>query len=577
MIRKQLGTLMVLAGGVGTAAVLAVACGGDSNGGGTGNTGNLPAGTGGVPAGMGGMGMVPVGGTGPAPTPMGGTSGGTGGAPGTMADPWSLKSYLELPTLANRVGPSGIDNKGQPGAGSTLTGAAFTKPAMWNGFPVPAYFTNTAYVGAFEPGKPAWTDGWTIGINGNSAVWDFAKGEPNTALATATAPVANKSCPAGTTLAAQSFAQTFGPLTNDEAKLFVAAGDYDICELTSFEQAGTIKLTNDNVYRLAAMPVRIGNGYQRTTVVAPASRVTAVLEIEAGTLIFGFRGQALAITRGSKIMANGTKENPIVMTSEDQLKGRFDGSPSTPIDTNAAEWGGLVLMGRAKSNECVTENDPNCDVEAEGQVGSYGGNDDSDSSGSLKYVIVRHAGFDVDGNGNELNGISYFGTGSGTLTDYVQVHRNFDDGVEHFGSADFIGHVVLTSNGDDSLDWGQGWRGGAQHVVVLQSDVFGDFGIEADNDETNSARAPVSFPLLANLTILGPANPGPGVFAGGTVLLRRGTKVQIWNSVFSRAKTGCIDVDDLGTFAHVPSPTMPSNDLLIRNSVFDCQIPFVLE
>ena len=62
-------------------------------------------------------------------------------------------------------------------------------------------------------------------------------------------------------------------------------------------------------------------------------------------------------------------------------------------------------MGR--SNEC---GDP-CDVNAEGNIGSYGGTDDSDDSGFIRYLVIRHAGNDIDGNGNELNGLTMFATG----------------------------------------------------------------------------------------------------------------------------------------------------------------------
>ncbi len=184
------------------------------------------------------------------------------------------------------------------------------------------------------------------------------------------------------------------------------------------------------------------------------------------------------------------------MTSVDQFEpwaaGTSDGT------SGRGEWAGLAIMGFGDTNQCGPSP---CNVNAEGNIGFYGGDrSEQDDSGFLAYVVIRHAGNDIDGQGNELNGLTMFGAGAGTRASFVQVHQGLDDGVEHFGSADFMDHLVLTNNADDSFDWGQGYVGGAQFVLVIQASDAGDRGIEADNDENDPNAAPVSAPTLANMT-----------------------------------------------------------------------------
>lgn len=503
----------------------------------------------------------------------------TGGNPDpdpTLNDPFPVSDWFigasATPALNNRtdVAP-GLDDKGYPTASSPeLKGAdyAFTAPATHQGHTVPAYFVDTDYIGAFDPDVAfdnQWTADWTVKVHGNDAVWGPAAGGT---LAGAAA-TADDTCPAGTTLLADTFATRFavGDITNDEAGIFTAGADYDVCQLPARITAD-ITLTNDNVYELAeaAPGTLVGDGEGEDVTSPTAVTVT----IEPGTLVFGDTQNAFFFTRGSSINAQGTAANPIVMTSEAQLTGRFDGDTGTDIDGGRGEWSGLVLNGFARSNECGGAFD-GCDVAAEGiQNAFYGGNDDADSSGTLNYVVIRHAGFDLDGNGSELNGLTLNATGSGTDIQYVQIHRGLDDGFEHFGAASFVSHMVVTGAGDDSVDWGQGWTGGAQFVLVLQEDDAGDRMIEADNDGDNNELEPISFPVLANMTMV-----GQSALDSAGVMLRRGTKAQIWNAIVTGSAT-CIDLDDDATFARAgdTAPDAPGDELVFRNSIASCATNF---
>ena len=404
-------------------------------------------------------------------------------------------------------------------------------------------FEDVDYVGAFaQDTADTWTEGWTVGVHGNNTVWQ-PKGDP----------ASNSDCPQGTTFVeAQTLPESVG------------GGSMDLCQLARrYDTDGqTITLTGDNIYRLAAgFPgTYIGNGEAADG--NSGNDVSVTLVIESGALILGSQQEALIVTRGSRIEASGTAEDPIVMTSKDQFEEWVEGRARAD---GRGEWAGLALMGYGRSNEC---GDP-CDVNAEGNIGAYGGTDDSDDSGFIEYLVIRHAGNDIDGNGNELNGLTLFATGSATRSSYVQVHYGFDDGVEHFGATDHMDHVVITGARDDSFDWGQGYRGSAQFVLIVQASDDGDRGIEADNDGDNPLAVPVSLPTLANFTILGAADSAETSSDG--ILLRRGTGARIYNFLVADFRDACLDVDGAAT------EDLFGTDLTIENSLFYCPAKEVYE
>ncbi|NGP54213.1 hypothetical protein [Thioalkalivibrio sp. XN8] len=521
----------------------------------------------------------------------------TGATPAPDAivnDPWALSDFFAgisaAPALNNTEDVRGaIDSTGMPIGSPARLSASFSAPAEWppasatdaTSLPVPSYIGNTSYIGAFPPGvtrDQQWTADWTIRVNGNDAVWGFAGGEPGTALAGNTsAPVADGNCPAGTTLAG-TFSDLVGALADDEAELFTgsaATGDYDVCTLAvRYDTDGaTITLTNDNVYNIAdGFPgTKVGLGDDAD----PANDVDVTLVIEAGTLIYGEPQEALVVTRGATIEVNGTQSAPVVMTSLEQLSGRFDGDPSTNVDgSQQGEWAGFALMGRARSNQCGASF-ADCNVLAEGGIGNYGGDVDDDSSGNVNYLIIRHAGNDLDGQGNELNGFTLFGVGRNTEIQNVQIHRGFDDGIEFFGGGAFVRYLVLTGNGDDSLDYDSGWTGGAQNVLIIQEGApRGNNGIEADS---RFALEPITFELLANVTILGPVSRASNNPAAGDegIRFREGKRGQVHNTIVSGDYSGCINFNDVETFDRAAEeggtpPDAPGPHLVFRNTIVDC-------
>jgi len=254
-------------------------------------------------------------------------------------------------------------------------------------------------------------------------------------------------------------------------------------------------LTSDTIWFMESR-VTVGNGNKEMSVVegtleSGAAVVAATISIQPGTRIEGQTSSFanMIITRGSKIIAEGTAEAPIIFSSADE---GFDGT---------GEWGGLIIHGYAPHNECLTADQGAvaCNIDSEGESGFGGGYSPDDNSGVLRYVIVTEGGFEF-AVGNEINGISMIGVGRGTQIEYIQVNSNADDGVEYYGGTVNSRYVVLTGNLDDSVDWDEGWQGNMQYVLVVQSPETGGSIIEADTEGTLDF---LSKPTIANATFVG--------------------------------------------------------------------------
>ena len=273
----------------------------------------------------------------------------------------------------------------------------------------------------------------------------------------------------------------------------------------------------------------------------------ATLTIEPGTQIFGESATtgALIVSRGGRIVADGTAAAPIVMTSD-----RPDGERAR------GDWGGLIINGSAPLNI------PGGTAEGEGDSGEYGGSLPNDDSGVLRYVRVEFAGAEFSPD-NELNGIAFQGVGNGTTVDFIQVHFNKDDGVEFFGGTVDAKHVVCTAIADDSFDWTDGWTGRGQFWIAQQRGDDADQGIEADNNGENNDLTPRSDPTLYNLTLIGDPDTDQGNESDIGMLLREGTAGEIANAIVIGFKETGLDIDNAATYAGAASGA-----LMVRNSIF---------
>lgn len=288
-----------------------------------------------------------------------------------------------------------------------------------------------------------------------------------------------------------------------------------------------LTLKANNIYKLRGL-VYVTNG--------------ATLTIEPGTKIVGEadKNGALIITRGSKIMAEGTASNPIIFTSEKPSPKRGD-------------WAGLVILGAAPTNASFNGQAGVGEIEgginnSEG-LGLYGGTNAADNSGVLKYVRVEYAGYAFLPD-KEVNGITFGGVGSGTTVDYVQVSYANDDSFEWFGGTVNCSHLIAYKGLDDDFDTDNGFAGKVQFGIAVRdsqiADVSGSNAFESDNDANGSSLTPQTSATFSNMTIIGPVNSTSASTNVGTInslfqnalQIRRNSSISVFNSVFTGYPVG---------------------------------------
>jgi hypothetical protein len=289
---------------------------------------------------------------------------------------------------------------------------------------------------------------------------------------------------------------------------------------------GNITWTADKIYKLVGF-VRVGQEDVFGTITK-----TGTLTIEPGTLIIGDRATkgTLVVQRGSKIIANGTVEKPIVMTSE-----------RNPGEKEAGDWGGLVICGKAPNNLP----DDKTNRELEGGYGAFhGGTDAADNSGSLKYVRIEYAGIPINPN-QEVNTFTFGSVGSGTFIDYVMASYGLDDSFEWFGGTVNAKHLIAYRGLDDDFDTDNGFSGYVQYAVGIrgttQADQSGSNGFECDNDANGSANTPFTSAIFANVSVIGAkgkAETSINVQFQNGAQLRRNNKQKIYNTIITGYPNG---------------------------------------
>lgn len=252
----------------------------------------------------------------------------------------------------------------------------------------------------------------------------------------------------------------------------------------------------------------------------------ATLTIEPGTIIRATNKSVLSVERGGKIMAAGTKAQPIVLTS---LQGAGFRANS--------DWGGLVINGFGINNL------PGGTGVAEGGIGSeYGGSNNEDNSGVLTYVRIEFPGYEV-ATGSEVNGLTLNSVGRGTLIDYVQVSYSGDDGFEWFGGAVNLKHIISYRTEDDDFDTDNGFAGMVQFGLILRDPSIVDTdtanAFESDNNSSGTELTPVTKAIFSNISAFG-ASKDQATWAGNpqnhkdgaAMRIRRASRLSIYNSLF---------------------------------------------
>lgn len=317
---------------------------------------------------------------------------------------------------------------------------------------------------------------------------------------------------------------------------------------------GTYNWTKDNVYILDGFVFLEAGG---------------VLNIEAGTVIKGKavpttadNASALIITVGAKIFAIGSETEPIIFTSDAD-------DVSKPDDLDGYDrglWGGLVLLGDGiLGNSSATSNIEG--IPTTEPRGQFGGTNNANNAGTLKYVSIRHGGAEL-APGNELNGLTLGGVGSGTILDYIEIIANADDGIEFFGGAVNIKHATTAFCGDDGFDWDMGWVGKGQFWFVLQGSDEGDNGGEWDG-AIPDANAVFSNPTVFNLTFIGSGTGSVSAPNTNAILMRDATAGTIGNSIFTEYAHKAIEIEDLAASKGIDSYTRLQNgEIKILNNLW---------
>ena len=287
---------------------------------------------------------------------------------------------------------------------------------------------------------------------------------------------------------------------------FVGCGDDDLCDGKECPEGQILNTVNCECVELATEDQVLVSTNITSDVTWTADKeyllggrisVTdgATLTIEAGTVIKGEAGTganatALLVARGAKLNANGTAALPIIFTSKaDNItpamvaEGNYS-SPNLDPSINGL-WGGVIMLGHAPISAQNESDEDVSELQIEGiptsdANGLYGGNDPTDNSGSISYISIRHGGANI-GAGNEINGLTLGGVGSGTSISNVEVVANQDDGIEWFGGTVSASNVLVWNCGDDGLDTDQAWNGTCRNFVIVTPQ--GGSAMELDGPE----------------------------------------------------------------------------------------------
>jgi hypothetical protein len=261
----------------------------------------------------------------------------------------------------------------------------------------------------------------------------------------------------------------------------------------------------------------------------------SVLTIQPGVIIRGdhnISGAALVVTRGSKVMAIGTVNQPIIFTSDRSVGQRLQG-----------DWGGVILLGKATNNLTGGQNYiEGLPQSSDTQYGGAASPDDNDNSGTLKYVRIEFGGYVYQPN-QEINGLTFGSVGRGTTIDYVQVSFANDDAFEWFGGTVNCKHLVAYRCLDDNFDTDNGFSGNIQFGLGVRDPFIADDpsvstseGFESDNDANGSNNMPRTAAMFSNMTDIGPlrGTPTNSVAAGFRrgARIRRNSNLKIYNSIF---------------------------------------------
>ncbi|MCS6823392.1 MAG: T9SS C-terminal target domain-containing protein [Cytophagaceae bacterium] len=287
----------------------------------------------------------------------------------------------------------------------------------------------------------------------------------------------------------------------------------------------------------------------------------ATLTIEPGTLIRGDKASVgtLVIAKGAKLIANGTETDPIVFTSN-----------NSPYARQAGDWGGIIILGDAQINKIGGV--ASLDWGLDNKYAMYGGNNDNDNSGSLKYVRIEYCGAKISKD-VELNGLTLAGVGKGTTIENIQVSYSNDDSFEMFGGSVYLKNIISYKCSDDDFDFNFGYNGRVQFAIAVRHPLIADFSgsrcIEADSysgqKSTMDPSKRITDFAVANLTliVLDPNNNTANINKEA-IAIGKDCNISLYNSIISGFKHGITFKDENIKEKAVRNEIKMSNNLFNR-------------
>jgi hypothetical protein len=333
---------------------------------------------------------------------------------------------------------------------------------------------------------------------------------------------------------------------------------------------GTVTLDASKVYLLTSTCVVRSGGkliIPAGTVIRGAADLTATPKLYA----------TLVVERGGMIEVNGTSSNPVIMTSNKDAGVRDRG-----------DWGGLVLCGKAVNNQSVdAQLEGFNNVAVDNTLGKFGGTDDADNSGIIKYVRIEFAGLAFEPN-KEVNSLTMGSIGSGTTIEGVQCSFGNDDGFEWFGGTVNCKKLISYKTTDDDFDTDFGYRGAVQFGIAVKDTSYFDLSwnapsgastsetFESDNDAAGSGKLPLTSAVFSNITCVGPVSldktyndlsaTHKGAFRRGA-RIRRNSRLSVVNSVFMGYRNFIMfDGDSVLIASGVKSSTFSETSNVLRNN-----------
>ena len=418
----------------------------------------------------------------------------------------------------NVNGTGGTLNGIYPTSSTSLTTAS--DPSTLNSF-----FTSTNYVGALNGPSDTAFQGWTC--NSTSAEFGGSGARCTAVPSIGTYSASTSVCPTGTI---------------DDGTNSSSSPSFRFCRIDN-----TITTTqNVTLPKIAGVVYRLRGQTEVGTDLGSTGGTGVTLTIAPGVVIAADSSEAtndlLLVNRGSKISAVGTRDAPIVFTSQQNLVS------NGVSDATQGQWGGIILLGRAPTAVCATGTGPNnaagtsttCQLAIEGVTSRfYGGANQADSSGQMSYVQIRYSGIAIS-DGNELQGLTLGGTGSGTVLDHIQSHNSADDGIEIFGGTSNLKYIAITGADDDGFDIDNGYRGFMQFLIAAQRTLGAtadSFSTEIDSNNAEDL-LPRTFGRYANFTFVQTAN------APAAIRLRGGADMTFINGIVKSTQSGvaCVNL-----------------------------------